>query len=745
MCLLALPAVLGNEMVQSNADTQTHLIVDDTFNNSKYTGKVDGSKWVDYSESSIGQSLQGETYMYNNHQYSGVEHVDFSTKFELTGLKYFQFDYRYDQDSLDASRWFSLYFVDDPEILVAKIGTPQYLPYLGAGSINAKSINPLGLTGGDGVNLVDQLGTNAVDNWISIRYTPTSATTVKIAYAIAGDDFTAAHEKTYTYNQEYCDLQNAFVMFGFSHDAGGVMIDNIYAEYSTSSVLDVNFDDFDIDANPYFELVYFNKADPDACNVQFICDSKLEIGSGDVNSYIQTKQEAKNDNAGIQDVTLLETTFDLFMADGDKIALVFGLQEGQTDLRKNCVVYEISSSKAILREYDEKGEQTTTDKNNTNTFSKVKTLGSTIKITYTLEDGITIYENDVKVKNSGAKVAFEMVENVFGFIALQTIENTAKKSYIDNIRIYNSYYYIPVTKSVTHNFSNDFFGNEGYKDFYVNDPSGAGKTTVKDGKLVWAMASDNTFFGSAHQYDNFILDFKLCSIKADVSQTDTKEYTAVYKWLGLDLSRSKVDYFEYGSYLTLMTMITQPADAKSGIVSMWNQPTSTTDRNAIKMKNFETVDPDLFRAIQYRDDSAKASVKAEDAVCFRYVSNNGTLSFYLKKACEKEFTKYWEYYDLELNGYFALCCTGWTYLELDDFSMANTSQVYECADNEAPETITEVVTKTVYDNQNGKVDFDEEIKINTKSGCGSSIIASSVAATVIGLVGVAGLFIKRKK
>jgi len=744
LCLLALPISLAKEATQADASTQTHLVVDDNFNNSTYSGGIDTSKWIDYSNNSLGQSTTGETYMYNHQSYAGVEHVDFSTKFELFNLEYFQFDYKYDDDSADSNRWFSVFFLDDPESLVADKATSDYLAYKGCGLFTQTSIQPAGTSDFTAVVLGDVTGATAKDNWITIRIAITDDTHGVFHAAKRGEDFSGTGS-TFTYNRNHCTLRNPYVMIGLSHDVGGIMFDNIVASYSGGQLISENFDDFDIEVNPNFKFNLFNNASMDSISIDFVCNSKFEFKNGKVNDYVETKNYIEDDGKNVTDVNLFEAQFDLFIDTNDEVSLVFGLAENQTDLYKGTVVYQMSASKGILKEFDDSGAQTTEDKSNTNTFGKVKSVGSTLKITYTRGDGINIYENGTKVKNSGSKVTFAKVENVFGRVAIVYSAKGNGGSTVDNIRVFSTYYYIPTTKSVTHNFSNDFFGNEGYKDFYVNNPSGAGAQTVKDGKLVWAMASDNTFFGSAHQYDNFILDFKLCSIKADITVTDSKEITAVNKWIGLDLSRPTVDYFQYGSYLTHITMITQPQEATVAGVSMWSQRDSGVDPNAVKMKNFEKVDPDLFRAIQYRDDASKSQVREEDAVCFRYVSNNGTLSFYLKKACEKNFTKYWEYYDLELNGYFTLCCTGWTYLELDDFSMSNTSDVYTCANNEAPEKVTEIVTKTVYDNQNGEIDFKEEIKINTKGGCGSSLIASSAIATVIGLVGVIGLFIRKKK
>ena len=87
----------------------------------------------------------------------------------------------------------------------------------------------------------------------------------------------------------------------------------------------------------------------------------------------------------------------------------------------------------------------------------------------------------------------------------------------------------------------------------------------------------------------------------------------------------------------------------------------------------------------------------------------------MKKNGQSEFTEYARLSGLELNGYFALSNTGYAWVQYDDFSMANTSPIYQCADNEVPETITETITETIYDDSNVDVNLEEELRINSSS------------------------------
>ena len=153
------------------------------------------------------------------------------------------------------------------------------------------------------------------------------------------------------------------------------------------------------------------------------------------------------------------------------------------------------------------------------------------------------------------------------------------------------------------------------------------------------------------------------------------------------------------------------------------------DKDSVVTTQVKPIPASLFKDIQYDGVlTEKQNIDEGDALCVRLVMENGTLSLYLKKASETSFTKYYEAKNLKATGYVALRCTGYTYLELDDFSMANTSPVYICAENHVPETIIKEEEIIIYDRGNLDVNWDEEVKLNKGSGCGSAI--SPVGLTV---------------
>ncbi len=149
--------------------------------------------------------------------------------------------------------------------------------------------------------------------------------------------------------------------------------------------------------------------------------------------------------------------------------------------------------------------------------------------------------------------------------------------------------------------------------------------------------------------------------------------------------------------------------------------------------------------IQYTSPFDEGKIKESNAICFRFVSNNGNLKLYLKTAGEVNYTLYYEIDGLELNGYFALCCTGFTFIKIDDFSMSNTSSVYVNAPSSAPETIVEKETEVIYDKNNPDTNIDDEIRLNTSANYLAIVFIVTSAIELVGIGVLVTLLIRKKK
>lgn len=702
---------LGTSVQEVGASLNPLTLLSDDFNDSTYKNKINEVKWTSKTASpySIHQSKECGFYLDNNTASGNVEKTVIATNRVITGITSFQFDFKLDDACKSSNKWFSVYLANDY--------SDMYTTYAYAGIFMARHDNILngGSSFNKGFGFNANLGTTPVKDWITMKISFLSATTGKINACVQGGEFDAANEVSFTYSKSGLDIQNAYLGLSVSNEAGETKFDNFRLEHSGEPIV-TDFTNYD-PTDPNSDFVYKVKTDIKECTFKVVENGALEFNDAVNNDYIHSNVTVDNPDIIVTDIDVVDLSFNAKIDKPDyKLGIVFGYNSSNENLFKNTLVYEISSTTGVLKEYDKDGNQTLPEASNTNNFESIN-IESQINIVINKLNGITVTENDKPVSYGGTTVKFGAVNNYFGSIALVMINKgsvTPVNCYVDQLKLKTSSYYVPKTKSVTHNFSNDYWGNEDNPDFYVRKSENEG-TEVKDGRLVWKRASDNTRFGSAHQYDNFVLDFKLCAIYGNADETsENPDITIGDKWIGLDLSRSTVDTAIYSSYANLLTYITPKTQTGKAQVALNTDKLSPITAGEIRSKWWvNNIPTNLFKDVTYSDASQRSLINDKDAVCFRYISEGGNITLCLKKACEINYTEIVTYYNLKLQGYFSLCCTGYTYVEIDDFSMSNTSPVFECADNDVPETITKIETEIIYDDQNNPINLSEELKINT--------------------------------
>lgn len=735
-------SLLSQSAKQTDASSKSKLIVNDTFNSTSFAGKLDGDIWnSSFSNGNIVQSENGESYLCNKR--AGGENAVFSTKNKIEDIKYYQFDFKYDSS---ISKWFSIVFMNK-EVDGSSSLLGQYA-YSGAFIANCGEVNNFGGTLSSKFNFKSVLGVNAIESWITCRVDVTSKNEAKLNFAVQGTEMDDANSRTLTYSSLDSDMSNAYVGLVTETSDGIINFDNFVVGYGKSSSIKEDFSNFDLD-NP-MDFTFFKDSPSRSLNISIKDNSTLKFSSKS-NEFIYSLNQVKKDDSIIEEVEIVDASFNVkFPIDSNEetIAIVFGINKDEPSISNTCLRYEMSKDKGVLKEF-ENGNQISNDLTNTNVFSSSITSGSDINIKIYKSGKIIIKQdgNEV-VDSSSSKVNFSNVTHYDGNIAIASITDISNDISFDNIKVINSFYYVPVTKSVMHNFENSFFGNKGYEDFVVLDGDGGGKLNVNNGKLVFDCGTDGTFFGSAHQYDSFILDFKLCSILADSSTSDpSKTATTLGRWIGLDLSRETKYAGSYGTYGTIITQIVPDTTYGDSInPALWSDvDVSSLDKDSIQIINYKNIPVSMLESIQYSSPSLEGSVKEGDAICFRFVSENSSIKMYLKKASEVNYTLYTEFKNLELNGYFALCCTGYTFMKIDDFSMANTSSCYVCADNESPDTIYETVTKVIYDNNNPDTNLNEEIALNTQTNILAITFIATTSLLAIAVIVLSFLLVRGKK
>lgn len=741
MTMAAVISLFSKGAIETNASSKSKVILNDTFNSSFFAGTLNGDIWnTSFSHNRIFQSENGESYLSSKH--AGGENAVFSTKNKLENIKYYQFDFKYDSS---ISKWFSVVFmnknVDDSSSLLG-----QYA-YAGAFIANCNEVNNFGGTLSSKFDFKSLLGSNAVDSWITCRIDVTGSHEAKLNFALQGMTMDEGNARILTYSSLESDMTNAYVGLVTETADGIINFDNFEVGYGENKTIKEDFSNYDFD-NPQ-DFVFFKDSPSRTLNVSIKDNSTLKFASK-ANDFIYSIEGIKKDDSIIEEVEVVDASFHVeFPADSENetIALVFGLSKEEPSISDNCLRYELNKDKGVLKEF-ENGVQVTEDTSNTNVFSSAITSGSDIRIKIYKSGTISIQQDGKDVLDvSSSKVSFAKVSHYEGLVAVASITDITQDISFDNIKVVNSFYYVPITKSVTHNFENSFFGNKGYEDFVVLDGDGGGKLKVNGGKLVFDCGTDGTFFGSAHQYDSFILDFKLCSILVDSSTADpSKTATTLGRWIGLDLSRETKYAGSYGTYATIITeLVPNKAYGDTINPALWSDvDVSNLDKDSVEIIHHKNIPVSMLEAIQYSSPSLEGNVKEGDALCFRFVSEKDSLKMYLKKASEADYTLYSEFRTLELNGYFALCCTGFTFMKIYDFSMANTSSCYVCADNESPDTITETKTEVIYDHNNPDTNLADEISLNTHTNVLAIVFIVTTSVFAIS-TGVLSFFLIRGK
>jgi len=739
--LFTLIAVLTLTFVLAVAPVGTGLareaakrLVKDDFNNTAFVDGFDSDKWAKYGDeqSKIAQSggNGGNTLMFRNGA-TGDNVVAYTTeKYQIESVT---FDVNMGEGF---TGWTSVAFASS---------TTNASIYKAPFFLNSNQIT--NVNGGDPKNIDVLLGEyNSPNNvaahahfyntWLTIKLDITSAHSFDVYVARQGSAF-GTEKASYTISDTKDAMDDAHVLFGVAGLAEGAT-----CEFDNVKIVTKDTTDQDVTENFEGEkskVAIVNRSGSSKVYAMIYSKSVLQFNGAPLGARVVSKEAAAVDKSILSSYEVINATFTVKVTTG-KVGFMFGLS-GQDDYSgKNIFVYEISASGGELKNYSDGASIAT------NAFTSVGgDLGAVINVTVNKNGKVTVTENGEKVSSD----AF-VVSSYAGYVGFNAVTDNTVAT-IDDVNVTSRTYFAPETKSLTNNFSTDYLGGEGTLDFFLT--ATPQKTlTIENGKLNWTGCSDKTLFGPTYEYDDFILDYKITDIKVcgcdRTVACGCEDATATPRWFGLDIGRTAYDIGAYGSYLMLYFNITNLKDR--GTTQLTAFTTSGVEvPESMKIENHKQIPMSLFEAVYY-DGAVKgvADVKEGDAVCVRWVAENNVLKLYMKKASETDFVHYTTVTGIETNGHLALCCTGYTYLGMDDFSIANTSTVYQCASNEAPEKqIIEVEPEYDYNKYIDSGTLKDELNyLEGKGGCNSSVSGSILIPSVVALA-VAGvvIFARRRK
>ncbi len=676
----AFAAIPVSGLVRASAGEKQTVLMEEQF----AQDALDQTKW-DVTGDSVSLFADKETG--HIHNPNNLEAAHIGIKNEIKNLEYMQFDVKF-----LAKKWMAIYFSPEEKMNLGDYDPEMFMNMAGDGKFSS---------GGGKFSFTNYKIPATMGEWFTMKFVKKSATTMDLYVCERGQDINKATLTTtitlnavsegYTFNKFY---------FAIAGEGGQAFsMDNII----------VKSESVDFEERVYSETLNENIRFYGANSEIVRPDSSLTMAASQAGDGIQYRAVLNPETSIISDLEVMKMKFSVSFANaqaGDALAYGFGIMEGEAynDGAYACVMEKDGVS---IVYYD--------DNQQTELLKKVSanlTSATEVEIVANKNGTISVALNG-EVKGSYQVDEEDYYAGAFGFYATN---NNAGTISVDTVRLVSKTYKVPVTKSVSHNFSNDFFGNEGYEDFVCH--SSTNRLYVEGGKLVFDNAVDDCYFGSAYEYDNFIIDYKICSIKAGAN------FTGPDRWIGLDIGRSIPGKTQYGTHFMLAYQITPTAAS----VNLWSYTHDTseleqTDINK-RIVQHKRIPQAYFEAIQYDDVSKMESdVQEKDAICVRYVAENGTIRMFLKRACEPEYQLYATVNDVETTGYVAITCTGYTTMKIDDFTCANISGVYVNADTYAPETIIKENQVVIFDKNVSDPLAFEEVAANSQ-GCTSTIAAT---------------------
>ena len=742
-------AIIATTPIAQAFAAQKKTTTSDNFDNASVIGSIDSEKWSKNSSSIKVEEVIPSTYALKMGSQGGNEvQAALVSKNQLKNLKEITFDIKYCSPS-----WFHIGFPKTKNDMMTANG----------------EFNPYRRDLLQGCDIFKQ------NEWQSVKIEVLSEKTFNLYVADKGKEFPSEPIKADGYTLPDTDsfkdcyfemeVQTSENMDKDPH----VFVDNFKFISEDNSVVE---DDFENQSMTNFEALGATVKNADG-EKTYVADysvvfvdgaNKLAFDSSKKGDMLMlSKKIEKNDKFLKSSDAVLDVSFDVIFdesaADTDSLSYFFAMDSAAGTPFKNTWAYTITKNGGKAERFDADGNIEESEGNTNEFVGLTSEEGSTIKIKLTQNGTLYVYENGEE------KLCMGGVDKYEGFTGLAVQTDNTSKIYVDNFVINEYSFEKVVTKSVSHNFSNGYFGPDGKEDFvYLAD---SGTIEARDGELVWERCADGTYFGSAYKYDNFVMEYKMTSIYGGWQPgMATDERTAANRWIGFDFGRKSAKSKTYGSYGMIATRITHPTinnDDSKKLVSNWKKcdtflykAAGTSEMQDEVFTIVKDIPSSYFKDITYDGESVKKTdISSDAAVCFKWVGEDNKLSLYMKRADEGEYTLYITVENIEISGYLAIMCTGYVYCTFDDFSVTNTATIYDLADTTVPDKGSGgTKTEVIYDRGNVDVNWNDELDLNKnnggssgdgRKGCGASVGAGSVGVTGAVIAAAVALKKKRKK
>lgn len=454
-----------------------------------------------------------------------------------------------------------------------------------------------------------------------------------------------------------------------------------------------------------------------------VSNGSLKLEGGSKGDKIVSKKVVSTDTSIISDMTVISAKFYAKYYAGTP-RFVFGLDANGNVTENTFIVQfvgEYQGYKCVARILavnlvDGQLKEEALNVVPFNTIDK----GANLEIRVNKNQTLSIFENGAElIGTKPITVGIDSYAGACGFVA----NSASDRLILDDVNIVSSTYYVPTSKSVSTNFSDNYHGAPISSDF-VFKAADATKFAIKNGSLVYADSNVSDYIGSSFEYDAFIVDYKIIGISA---------LTAENAWIGVDFGRATKDA-AIGENATLAFNLVGGGDAflanGEGTVNVVKQ-----------------IPAALFANATYAEGETVSKIKASDVINVRIIAEGSTISLYIRPMGDINYTLYATVEDVEISGYVGLVTSNGTYMTLDDFAIVNQSAIYNVPTNEAPEKVYDIIP--LRHDYNKYRDNPENLKeelnyLNGYPGTSSSIVGAIAIPSAILICAVAAAIIVKK-
>ncbi len=733
----------------------------DDFDNSQNVGSVDTETWTASSSAIKTEEVLEPTYALKLGSAGGTEvQAALVSKELLTNLKTITFDIKCNTKQ----NWINIAFPKTREVLTTdNDGKPtngEFNPYRMPSESGRKSIRPLG-------------GVFKQNEWQSVKIEVLTANTCYIYITDKGKEFptepfTKDTGEPYmladTDSFESCYFEMELNTSENRDTDPHVFVDNFKFESSDGTVWEENFES---QTMVNLESIGATVTQEDGSTASYTPDHTIELVQGSNRLAFDAVQKGdflklnkkieKNDKFLKSEDAVLDITFDMFFdadaAESDSLSCFFAMADDAENPLNGSWCYTFTKNGGAVEHYNADGTKAELTQNTCSLANLASDNGSRIQLKLTAGGTLIVFEN------SEEKMRFEGIDGYEGFCGFVATVDNQSKIQLDSVAVSEYCFEKVKTKSVSTNFSSNYFGPEGNEDFVYNADSGT--IEVSNNELVLSRCSDSTYFGSAYKYDNFVAEFKMTSIYGGWKKGDSvADKMAANRWIGFDFGRKTATLRNYGTYGTLAVRVTHPTknnDDNKDLVSNWKscetflyKSAGVSELTGEVVTRVNSIPSSYFQNITYDGTNThRDDISADAAVCFKIVGEGNKISLYMKRADEGDYTLYVTVEGVKVSGYLAIVCTGYAYCSFDDFSITNTAEIYDIADTPVPDEDSGVTkTEIIYDRANNDVNWQEELDLNSGAASSGADIVWIVVVSVLGAVAVALavlLFLSQKK